>query len=105
MVVINIFLLGAHQWGPFLQHIISGHEDPAATVLPQHAEDNLSPSTSDLHFLRGDMESITTWDGNSSASPTCPERSLMAPFSTLSPGHLPHFTCKEASSVDETAPV
>lgn len=53
MFLINTFLLGAYQWGPFLEHIISGHEDPAAAVLPQDAEDGLSLSTSHLHFLEG----------------------------------------------------
>lgn len=49
-------------------------------------------------FLRGDMESITLWDGNSSTSPTRPEQSLMSP--TLSPRLVPHFICKAPSSVD-----
>lgn len=53
MFLINTFLLGAYHWGPFLEHIISGHEDPAAAVLPQDAEDGLSLSTSHLHFLEG----------------------------------------------------
>lgn len=39
--------------GPFLEHIICGHEDPAAAVLAQHGEDGLSPSTSDLHVFEG----------------------------------------------------
>lgn len=35
---------------------IGGHEDPAAPVLPQHAQDNLSPSTAHLHLLEERIE-------------------------------------------------
>lgn len=102
MFLINTFLLGAYQWGPFLEHIISGHEDPAAAVLPQDAEDGLSLFTSHLHFLEGrhGEHHCVGWEQQriTNTSRKILDGSLPGPLWTS--GHLPHFTCKAAGSVD-----